>query len=325
MTPDTMSTFVLYADQPHKIQWMDRDGTVVKTETIGPLAAREGGDVIARLRELPRYVVYAVTHDIEPVLTTKEKRHRQGQWMKSADVLNLLAAVDPPRREGAETPKGTEPMALCVNERCHLMREHTPAECGWPVKYELASPTAEGRRSVPPEPQMNAKFEQAREATAELRDATREGRTIHFRKRDPLVLAIHDALDEAEATIARLTQERGDAMREKIKMAGSLVGEKCEHHKSSLDYLEYHALRECPICWKECAKTVERQLTDARQALAAAILKLLNERRDTAFKEIQKFRPGSPESKQQSAIYAECYNIWDAIEKEIAAQQKEQK
>ena len=37
--------------------------------------------------------------------------------------------------------------------------------------------------------------ELARAAVEKLRDATREGRVIEFRQRDPLVMAIHDALD----------------------------------------------------------------------------------------------------------------------------------
>jgi len=40
----------------------------------------------------------------------------------------------------------------------------------------------------------------ARAAVSELRDATREGRILDFRQRDPLVMAIHRALDLAEST-----------------------------------------------------------------------------------------------------------------------------
>lgn len=42
----------------------------------------------------------------------------------------------------------------------------------------------------------------ARVATDVLRDAVREGRVLDFRQRDPLVLAIHNALDELEALLA---------------------------------------------------------------------------------------------------------------------------
>lgn len=42
-------------------------------------------------------------------------------------------------------------------------------------------------------------IEQARAAVTELRDAAREGRVIDFRKRDPLVMAIHRALDLVES------------------------------------------------------------------------------------------------------------------------------
>lgn len=37
--------------------------------------------------------------------------------------------------------------------------------------------------------------DRARHAVGKLRDAVREGRRIDFRQRDPLVLAIHAALD----------------------------------------------------------------------------------------------------------------------------------
>ncbi len=46
--------------------------------------------------------------------------------------------------------------------------------------------------------------EKARAATTELRDAAREGRVIEFRQRDPLVMAIHRALD---AALARVEQQ----------------------------------------------------------------------------------------------------------------------
>lgn len=45
-------------------------------------------------------------------------------------------------------------------------------------------------------------LERAREATGTFRDAAREGRVIEFRQRDPLVIAIHRALDELEALLA---------------------------------------------------------------------------------------------------------------------------
>jgi len=44
-------------------------------------------------------------------------------------------------------------------------------------------------------------IDNARNATSELRDAAREGREIGFRKRDPLVMAIHNALDKLEALL----------------------------------------------------------------------------------------------------------------------------
>ncbi len=43
----------------------------------------------------------------------------------------------------------------------------------------------------------------ARQAVTELRDATREGLCLDFRRRDPLVMAIHNALDLVEAAALR--------------------------------------------------------------------------------------------------------------------------
>lgn len=48
-------------------------------------------------------------------------------------------------------------------------------------------------------------LERAREATGTLRDAAREGRVIDFHQRDPLVMAIHKALDRLEALLASYT------------------------------------------------------------------------------------------------------------------------
>lgn len=31
-------------------------------------------------------------------------------------------------------------MTICMNSRCHLMREHTPDECGWPAEQEEKAP-----------------------------------------------------------------------------------------------------------------------------------------------------------------------------------------
>lgn len=59
-----------------------------------------------------------------------------------------------------------------------------------------------------PDPTGSARLqliERARKATSELRDAAREGRVIDFRKRDPLVLDIHHALDLAEELVAAST------------------------------------------------------------------------------------------------------------------------
>lgn len=46
-------------------------------------------------------------------------------------------------------------------------------------------------------------IERAKLATNELRDAAREGRVIHFRQRDELVMAIHNALNQLEALLVR--------------------------------------------------------------------------------------------------------------------------
>ena len=56
-----------------------------------------------------------------------------------------------------------------------------------------------------------ALVQKARDATTALRDAAREGRVMDFRERDPLVMAIHSALDAIE----RLAQARAEE-RERI-------------------------------------------------------------------------------------------------------------
>lgn len=46
----------------------------------------------------------------------------------------------------------------------------------------------------------------ARKATDALRDAAREGRVIDYRQRDPLVMAIHNALDALSAAHIRIME-----------------------------------------------------------------------------------------------------------------------
>ena len=161
---------------------------------------------------------------------------------------------------------------------------------------------------------MNAKFEQAREATAELRDATREGRTIHFRKRDPLVLAIHDALDEAEATIARLTQREAnyhDIISELNAVSGDLTGDLQKRVDAILidcDNPQCQVLSNW-IAKAQLAEAQAAQLTDARQALAAIVQEWREEAKD-------------PPSAASWVVLEKCA---DQIDAWIAAQQKEQK
>src|SRR6185369_13128783 len=76
-----------------------------------------------------------------------------------------------------------------------------------------------GRGFMADQDRIGKLIERARAATGELRDAAREGRVIDFRKRDPLVAAIHDAFDELEALRASLgsetvTQELSAALRD---------------------------------------------------------------------------------------------------------------
>lgn len=56
-----------------------------------------------------------------------------------------------------------------------------------------------GQPSAAP-PALRELLARAREAVTTLRDAAREGRVIDFRQRDPLVMAIHRALDELETS-----------------------------------------------------------------------------------------------------------------------------
>ena len=42
-------------------------------------------------------------------------------------------------------------MSLCMNIRCHLMREHSPDECGWPVERETKHEPVTPPRFTPAE------------------------------------------------------------------------------------------------------------------------------------------------------------------------------
>jgi hypothetical protein len=70
----------------------------------------------------------------------------------------------------------------------------------------LETKPAAGLLSSPASP-LDKMVERAREAVGVFRDATREGRLIGFRQRDPLIAAIHDALDSQQAEIERVRAE----------------------------------------------------------------------------------------------------------------------
>ncbi len=67
---------------------------------------------------------------------------------------------------------------------------------------------AEATPALPPEPPNDALIERAREAVGRLRDAARTGCVMDFRQRDPLVMTIHEALDQAEARAGRVPPEQ---------------------------------------------------------------------------------------------------------------------
>lgn len=52
-------------------------------------------------------------------------------------------------------------------------------------------------------------------------------------------------------------QQRDEARTNVVRMAQTKVGERCEHHRESLEYLEFLAVRECPICWMSAAQNSE--------------------------------------------------------------------
>jgi hypothetical protein len=67
---------------------------------------------------------------------------------------------------------------------------------------------------------LRALVERAKAATDELRDAAREGRVIGFRQRDPLVMAIHAALDAGLLAASRqpVTPEPGPLAAEQVQL-----------------------------------------------------------------------------------------------------------
>lgn len=69
----------------------------------------------------------------------------------------------------------------------------------------------------------------------------------------------------AEAELGRLHAELEKAQADVVRMATAKIGDKCEHHKSPLEELERLALRECPICWKACADSLQAELEKAQQ------------------------------------------------------------
>lgn len=71
---------------------------------------------------------------------------------------------------------------------------------------------------------------------------------------------ILDKLNDCEAERRALQAELGEARADVTRMAIAKIGDKCEHHKETLATLESQTLRECPICWKDTAKTLEIEL-----------------------------------------------------------------
>lgn len=48
---------------------------------------------------------------------------------KPSQLTNVLLEAVAALTAQAKEPRGS---VLCMNMRCHLMREHTSDECGWP-------------------------------------------------------------------------------------------------------------------------------------------------------------------------------------------------
>lgn len=73
--------------------------------------------------------------------------------------------------------------------------------------------------------QMRRLVEKAREATELLRDSARTGKALGFRERDPLVMAIHNALDCVPDALADLTQQAEEIKRlkETVQVLETLV------------------------------------------------------------------------------------------------------
>jgi hypothetical protein len=97
-------------------------------------------------------------------------------------------------------------------------------------------------------------LEAARQEIAKLESQL----SMLLKKRDEVRRTKPTASVETQLEAAR--QERDDARADVVRMATSLIGAKCEHHKLPFGELESLAIRECPICWKEAAKSAEAQL-----------------------------------------------------------------
>lgn len=98
-------------------------------------------------------------------------------------------------------------------------------------------------------------IEQAREATGTLRDAVRAGRVIDFRERDPLIVAIHRALD-----LAALTAE-GETRPDRFE---GFVEEAVRHVAELPD-------RTSPANWPEAMLVTSDELREILSTLIAAL------------------------------------------------------
>lgn len=99
----------------------------------------------------------------------------------------------------------------CAVQYCVACSQRWPCMC----EYEHSNPgyctcgldaLLKAHRDAIAQQTQVVKF--AREATAKLRDATREGIALNHFTRDPLVMAIHAALDFVEQGIPHAEQNR---------------------------------------------------------------------------------------------------------------------
>ncbi len=132
--------------------------------------------------------------------------------LTDADYQNPIPPVHPASADkcGQRFQTDVAMNFACGKHKGH--EDHGDPEHGWIDQQVLsdARDVTAGRKIavVAGETTSASLIEKARAATTELRDAARTGTVIGYLKRDPLVMAIHNALDALERLAAPSETER---------------------------------------------------------------------------------------------------------------------